>query len=85
MIEERRNWAGNVTYQAARVYQPATLAEVQALVAGSRTIKAIGARHSFNTIADSSGEHISLERLAPRVTIDRERRMATVAAGVRYG
>ena len=85
MVEERRNWAGNVTYQAARVYQPATLAEVQALVAGSRTIKALGSRHSFNTIADSPGEHISLERLAPRVTIDRERRTATVAAGVRYG
>ena len=65
MSDDRRNWAGNYAYRAVRIHWPQTLAEVQALVAGSRQIRALGSRHSFNAVADSPGELISLERLAP--------------------
>jgi alditol oxidase len=85
MLEDRRNWAGNYTYRAARVRRPETVAEVRELVATLNRVKALGSRHSFNEIADSPEDLISLERLARVVAIDRERRTATVEAGVRYG
>ncbi len=85
MMEDRRNWAGNYTYRAAKVHRPETLAQVQELVASRRRVKALGSRHSFNAIADSPEDVISLERFERVVAIDRERRTVTVDAGVRYG
>ena len=85
MTNYQTNWAGNTTYQAARWHWPETVEQVQELVAGSRKLRVLGSRHSFNTIADSTGDLISLERFEPAVTIDRQRRTATVNAGVRYG
>ncbi len=84
-MENRRNWAGNYTYGAARLHRPETIAHVQELVAGCRKVRALGSRHAFNAIADSPGDLISLERLDRLVAIDRARRTATVEAGVRYG
>ncbi|HEX5505829.1 MAG TPA: FAD-binding protein [Thermomicrobiales bacterium] len=85
MSEGRRNWAGNYTFRAARIHQPTTLAEVQALVAGRRHVRALGAGHSFNAIADSPGDLISLARLDRVVALDPARRTVTVEAGIRYG
>jgi alditol oxidase len=78
------NWAGNYAYQAARFHRPATLEQVQALVASSRKLKVLGSRHSFNPIADTPDELVSLE-LFDAVTLDPERRTVTVGGGVRYG
>ncbi|GAP55703.1 probable xylitol oxidase [Arthrobacter sp. Hiyo6] len=50
-----RNWAGNYSYQASRIARPRTLGELQELVAGSTAIRALGSRHSFNDIADTTG------------------------------
>ncbi len=47
-------------------------------------MKALGARHSFNGIADSTGEQVSLEHM-DEMTIDRAAHTVTVGAGVRYG
>ncbi len=85
MMEDRRNWAGNYTYGAARVHRPATIAQVQEIVAGCRKVRALGSRHSFNAIADTPGDLLSLERLDRVVALDRARRTVTVEAGVRYG
>ncbi|WP_263418214.1 hypothetical protein [Terriglobus albidus] len=57
----RTNWAGNYTYKAAHLDEPGSVQEVQRLVASLRNAKALGARHSFNDIADSSGDQISLK------------------------
>jgi xylitol oxidase len=84
MMAKQSNWAGNYTYGAARLHYPETVEQVQGIVARGRKLKALGTRHSFNGIADTSEDLISLERLAPLVAIDRERRTVTVAAGVRY-
>lgn len=80
-----RNWAGNVTYQAARFHRPESLDELRKLVAASRRLRVLGSGHSFNRIADTTGDLVSLERLPRGVSIDPERGTATVAAGMRYG
>jgi len=85
MINNPRNWAGNYMYRAARIHQPETVEQVQDLVTHAHKIKALGTRHSFNDIADSPGELISLAHFDQILELDRERRTVTVEAGVRYG
>ena len=80
----RTNWAGNYQYSARQLYVPKTAEEVQALIKRCHTIKALGARHSFNAIADSRENQISLENLK-QMTLDRASGTAIVGAGVRYG
>ncbi len=85
MISTPSNWAGNYTYRAAQIHAPETVEQVQELVTRSNKVKALGTRHSFNDIADSSGDLISLEHFDKILNLDRERRTVTVEAGVRYG
>lgn len=85
MKHELSNWAGNYSYRAARLHCPETVEQTQELVARSRRIKALGTRHSFNDIADTSEDLLSLERLDRVMALDPGRRTVTVEAGVRYG
>ncbi|MDB4916858.1 MAG: FAD-binding protein [Gemmatimonadetes bacterium] len=85
MAHVERNWAGNYTYAAARLYHPATLHEVRELVRNSRAIRVLGSRHSFNGIADSTEDLVSLSRLDQVVDLDRDRRTVTIQGGMRYG
>jgi len=85
MIENQSNWAGNYTYSAARLHRPETVEQVQELVIHCRKLKVLGARHSFNGIADSPEALISLEHFDQVAALDRARRTVTVEAGVRYG
>lgn len=80
-----RNWAGNYIYGATVQHTPESVEQVQGLVAGSSIVKVLGSRHSFNGIADTSGAHISLERLNRVLSLDRENRRVTVEGGIRYG
>ncbi|MBT2597422.1 FAD-binding protein [Arthrobacter sp. ISL-72] len=79
------NWAGNYRYTAPVIHRPRTLAEVQEVVAAAPKIRALGSRHSFNSIADSPGALISLESLDPAIRIDAAARTVTVSGGTRYG
>ncbi|TQL48805.1 xylitol oxidase [Homoserinimonas aerilata] len=79
------NWAGNLAYGATRLHTPSTVDEVRMLVAGATRIRALGTRHSFNTIADTRHELLSTERLDAPARIDEASRTATVGAGTRYG
>lgn len=80
-----RNWAGNIEYRARRIHQPVSLDELQELVRGSRRIRALGARHAFNDLADTDGDLVSVAGLPRRFEIDRARGTVTVDAGARYG
>jgi xylitol oxidase len=82
---EERNWAGNYRYAAPVIHRPATVEEAQDVVAHARKVRALGSRHSFNSIADSSGALISLENLDPGIDIDPVGRSVTVSGGTRYG
>ncbi|MEZ4728679.1 MAG: FAD-binding protein [Caldilineaceae bacterium] len=79
------NWAGNYTYSATRYHFPTTVAEVQEIVRRSNKVRVLGSRHSFNGIADSTEDLISLERFDPALRLDRERHTVTVSAGMTYG
>ena len=59
------NWAGNLTYSAARLHKPTTIAEVQSIVSSTPRIRPLGSRHSFNAIADTDGDQISVAALPP--------------------
>jgi xylitol oxidase len=54
-------------------------------VAKTPRLRVVGTRHSFNRIADTDAEALSLERLPLEMDLDRERRRVSVSAGVRYG
>jgi alditol oxidase len=84
-MSTEQNWAGNLTYSAARLHYPRTVEEIQELVAGARRVKALGSRHSFNGIADCAEDLISLARLETMWELDRERRTVTIDGGAKYG
>ena len=81
---ERTNWSGNYKYSTDRLDLPKTVEEVQQIVKICSRAKALGARHSFNSIADSTGDQISLKHLG-EMELDRKSRTVTVGAGVTYG
>ncbi|SEK57370.1 xylitol oxidase [Blastococcus sp. DSM 46786] len=86
--EPGTNWAGNVAYRAARLHRPASLAELQSIVAGSERVKALGSRHCFNDIADTPADLVALDRLPGEVVLepapDGDGGTAWVPGGARY-
>jgi len=85
MSESLRNWAGNYTYSAARLHHPETVEQVQELVTRCNKLRVLGSRHSFNTIADSAEDLISLAKLEPVLEFDHQRPTVTVHGGITYG
>lgn len=81
----RTNWAGNIHFSAARVHRPSDVAELQAIVAGASRAKALGTGHSFNPIADTSGDLISTAGLPQLIDVDAAARTVRVSAGTRFG
>ena len=84
-MTREHNWADNYTFSAGRIHRPASIDEVRRLVARAHRIRAIGARHSFNGVADSPGELVDLRDIDPGLLIDPERRTVTVGAATNYG
>ena len=82
--EVGRNWAGNLAYAASRLVEPASLAELAAVVRAEPRIRVLGSRHCFNDIADTDGVLVSLRHLAGDVLLG-GRRTVRVPAGARYG
>jgi xylitol oxidase len=80
-----RNWAGNYGYRAPRIAHPASMAELQDVVAGAGKIRALGSRHSFNDIADTSGTLVVLDALDAGISVDTQNMTVTVTGGTRYG
>jgi alditol oxidase len=80
----RENWAGNLTYGTDRLYAPGSVEEVRQVVKSCAKMRALGTRHSFNAIADSTQNQISLKRL-DQIALDEKVQTVTVGAGVTYG
>lgn len=80
----RTNWAGNYTYRAERLDEPRSMAELQAMVKERRRVKALGSHHSFNSIADTTGDQISMKHFDEMV-IDAQSRTVIVGGGATYG
>lgn len=82
--ERRTNWAGNLTYSTDSLYTPTTVADLQRIVKSCDHLRALGSRHSFNTIADSRYHQISLKGLG-EMSLDEKARTVTIGGGVTYG
>ena len=81
-METWSNWAGNVTATPTEIVRPATVAEVQRVVADSTgPVKAVGSGHSFTPVALATGIQVRLDDLTGLVAVDREQGTATVRAG----
>ncbi len=79
----RTNWSGNYTYSTDRLHQPKTIEQVEQVVKSCSKLRVLGARHSFNGIADSTANQISLIHL-DQMVLNREAATVTVGAGVTY-
>ena len=82
--EPRTNWAGNYTFSTKNLHTPASLDEVREVVKKCDHLRALGTRHSFNSIADSKYNQVSLKKF-DQISLDEKARTVTVGAGVRYG
>jgi len=77
------NWAQSYTYRASSIEQPTTVEAVQELVARAPHVRALGTRHSFTALADSSGILVNLAKLDLEPHI--EGSTVVVPGGMRYG
>jgi xylitol oxidase len=80
-----QNWARSHSYGAGVVHRPADAGELHELILRGDQVRALGSRHSFTDLADTSGSLISLDRFEPDLVIDEEARTASFSAGIRYG
>src|SRR5262245_31063033 len=80
-----KNWAGNQTCSAQKVYYPDSMAQLRDIVQNAPQLRALGSRHSFNTLADTQGELVSLARMNHVLSIDSLNRSVTIEGGTRYG
>jgi xylitol oxidase len=82
--ESRKNWAGNYTYSTKNLDVANTTEDVRRIVQSHAHLKALGARHSFNDIADSTEDQISLKHF-DQIELDSAAKTVTVGAGITYG
>jgi xylitol oxidase len=82
--DSRANWAGNYTYSTKNLDLANTIEDVQHSIRSHSHLKALGARHSFNGIADSTEDQISLKHF-DQIELDTKAKTVTVGAGVTYG
>jgi alditol oxidase len=80
----RENWAGTFHYSTNRVLQPVSVEQVQQAVNSVSSLRALGTRHSFNGIADSTVAQISTLGLRD-FKLDPAAKTVTVGAGLKYG
>jgi xylitol oxidase len=82
--EARTNWAGNYTYSTKNLDLANTVEDIKHSIGAHTHLKALGARHSFNGIADSREDQVSLKHF-DQIELDVKAKTVTVGAGVTYG
>jgi xylitol oxidase len=82
--DPRTNWSGNYHYSTDRLLKPSSVDEARKAVKSASKLRVLGTRHSFNGIADSTTEQLSLMSLKD-MHLDAKARTVTVGAGVKYG
>jgi alditol oxidase len=79
----RTNWSGNYVYSTDKLHQPKTLDEVRQVVTSCSKLRVLGARHSFNGIADSTANQVSLGHFDEMV-LNHDAHTVTIGGGVTY-
>ena len=80
------NWAGNQSSRPKWINEPASESDVADIVAraakSNRTVKAVGAGHSFTSTALTNGHLLNMKHLNKIVEVDRVNNQVTVEAGI---
>lgn len=80
-----RNWSGTHVYTAPRIVPASSVDEVRAALAGRGRVHALGTRHSFTDLPDTTGVLLDLAGLTGGFVLDEDAGTVSVAAGTRYG
>ncbi|TWF75014.1 FAD/FMN-containing dehydrogenase [Pseudonocardia hierapolitana] len=81
------NWAGNITYRPARLFEPTTPEEVVDIVAAAstqgRTVRAAGTSHSSTPLSLTGDTIVNLGRMAGITGVDRAAHRVSLLPGTR--
>jgi FAD/FMN-containing dehydrogenase len=77
------NWARRFRYRPGKFVRPTTEAEIAELVRNSRSLRAFGSGHSFNTGVVSDGTLVSLDDYSGLLWKDRDKKQIAVKGGTR--
>lgn len=87
MAKHWSNWSASVQSTPQDILFPENEAAIQAIVAKANAkgqcIRVVGAGHSFTPLVQTNDLLLSLDRLSGIISIDKEKREATVWAGTR--
>lgn len=83
--ERLKNWAGNLAYSTDHVFYPASIGKAQQAVRKLSYMKALGTRHCFNDIADSTHNLVSTKEMNKVISFDETAKTVTVEGGIKYG
>ena len=78
------NWSATYRYAFDKILTPASVSELQDLVAGASQVKAVGSRHSFTGITDGPLA-VSVADLPAAIEVSSDRQTVTVPPGITYG
>ncbi|GAB2616884.1 FAD-binding protein [Pseudactinotalea suaedae] len=78
-------WAGTHTFGARQLHVPHSLEQARQVIADATRIRALGSRHSFNDLADSPGDLISLREVPLPLEVDAASGTALVHGSLTYG
>ena len=80
------NWAGNQSSRPQWINEPASESDVADIVAraakSQRTVKAVGAGHSFTSTALTNGHLLNMKHLNKIIDVDRANNQVIVEAGI---
>ncbi|MBF4161038.1 D-arabinono-1,4-lactone oxidase [Nocardioides acrostichi] len=79
------NWAGHHAYAHTRLRRPRDESDLAETLAGASHVRAVGSRHSFNTICDTEDLLLDVTGLARPPVVDAGRGVVRVSAGTRFG
>lgn len=79
------NWAGTHDYRAARRTAVSSESELRAALTGAGPVHALGTRHSFTDLPDTTGTLIDMVGFDRPAEIDAIARTVRITAGTRYG
>src|SRR5450432_4540133 len=79
------NWAGNFEFSTDSVTPASSVAQVRDFVRTHEHLKALGTRHCFNKLADSTHAQLAMKPLDHAISLDAEARTVTLEPGMSYG
>ncbi|WP_341996309.1 FAD-binding protein [Microbacterium sp. LWH7-1.2] len=80
-----RNWAGTYEYAAPRIVEATSADDVVRVLREPGRVRALGTRHSFTDLPDTTGTLVDVTGFAAEFELDEAAQTVTVPAGIRYG